>query len=91
MNAAIFTDTKEGSKPIGSQWGMGVGGCTTDVPQHQLQPGASIDLVTVLYPPVEPVNGELYVKVIFQRGTSGSDYSYNPIEIKVPLKALFKK
>ncbi|MBB6444371.1 S-layer homology domain-containing protein [Bacillus benzoevorans] len=86
LNGALFIDTKDGPTTVGSQWMTIYGGCLTYLPQYQLQPGASIELMTVFYPPTEPVNGELYVKVIFQRGTSSNDYSYSPIEIFIPLE-----
>ncbi len=76
LNAALFTDTKDDLIREPVPWHMLNGPCTDHLPQYQLQPGESIELATVLYPPAEPVNGELYAKVIFQRGTSESNSSY---------------
>ncbi|WP_191090561.1 S-layer homology domain-containing protein [Niallia endozanthoxylica] len=82
ISAGLSTESVDGSVKTGSKWRLS-GSCTPEVPQYSLQPGASIEVVEVLYPPEQPAGKNLYVKVRFQRGTSESHSTFNPIDISL--------
>ncbi|KXH81963.1 S-layer homology domain-containing protein [Sporosarcina sp. HYO08] len=85
ISAKLFIETEDGQVNIGSKWHT-VAACTQDVSEHHLKPGASIEVVEVLYPSVQTTNGNIYAKVTFQRGEIKENSTIKPIEISIPLK-----
>ncbi|WP_071393330.1 S-layer homology domain-containing protein [Bacillus tuaregi] len=84
ITAQLYKDTADGPVRVGSRW-ENRGGCTQDVPQYSLAAGKSIETVDMLYPPQQDME-HLYVKIVFNRGTSGSNSSFNPIVVSIPLQ-----
>ncbi|MBB6444482.1 S-layer homology domain-containing protein [Bacillus benzoevorans] len=84
--ADLFTDTKDGPVKIGSKWAPSGIACTLMIEHYVLQPGATIEILEVLYPPAEPVNGNIYVKAIFKREIDKSNPLIKPAEISIPLE-----
>ncbi len=65
MSARLYTSTEAGESHVGSTW-RGGSGCWDVVEEHNLQPGKSIEKLEILYPPAQPVNGPIYIKVGLQ-------------------------
>jgi hypothetical protein len=82
ISAKVYSDTKDGSVAVGSQWRTKFS-CTSNAPQYTLDRGKSIEVVNVLYPPKGPTEN-LYVKVRFNKGNTGN--SYSPLDFSIPLQ-----
>ncbi len=63
--ADLYNDTKDGPVKVGGKWTTSLM-CTLAIEYYKLQPGASIEILEVLYLPKEPVDGDIYVKAVFK-------------------------
>jgi hypothetical protein len=80
MYAYLFSDTSSGG--VGTRLNS-ANGCTLAIEEYNLEPGESIKIVEILYPPTQPKQGNIYVKVGFKRELHEN---FTPIEISVPLQ-----
>lgn len=65
MSAHLISSTEAGESLVGSTW-RGVSGCSDEVEEYSLPPGKSVEKLEILYPPTQPVNGNIYVKAGLQ-------------------------
>lgn len=82
LDAALVTETADGPVKVGGKWSTAAN-CTLAIRELTLQPGESIGIVEVLYPPAQPFDEEIYLNAVLPTGTMKDPKQ--PIEVSVPL------
>lgn len=85
ISAGLSAVAEDGSVKAGSKWRM-TGSCTPVVPLYSLQPGASIEVVEVFYPPEQTTVENLFVNIRFQKVNKENSSDYHPIDVRIPLE-----
>lgn len=84
ISAHLYSETEDGPVNVGSLWRTG-NACTMDIPQYNLDPGESIEVVHMLYPP-EQLPENVYAKIRFNKGSYAGNSTFSPIDISIPLQ-----
>ncbi|MED4531234.1 Ig-like domain-containing protein [Metabacillus fastidiosus] len=85
ISADLFTETDNGEVRTGSKW-TSPALCTLAIKKYSLKPGETAEILEVINLPNEPLNGDIYLKINFQRGFSDGKGSPSIVKIPVQLK-----
>ena len=83
LHARLHTESDTGQVKAGSNWRSSLSECTDSVEQYFLEPGETIEILEILYPPTEGLKDNAFVKVTFQKGLEGDPLT--PIEIPIAI------
>lgn len=85
MSADLFAESEAEQVKVGSKW-VTVMACPQMVNQYFLDPGESIEMLEVLYPPTRPLNHNYYIKVTFKKGIIRGNSFATSVEIPIAIQ-----
>ncbi|MGG3805223.1 Ig-like domain-containing protein [Metabacillus fastidiosus] len=85
LSADLFTETDNGEVREGSKW-KSPALCTLAIKKYSLKPGETAEIIEVINLPGEPLNGDAYLKINFQKGLPNGNHSPSIVKIPVQLK-----
>ena len=85
LSADLFTEADNGEVKAGSKW-KSPALCTLAIKKYSLKSGETTEITEVINLPSEPLNGDAYLKINFQRGLPDGNYSPSIVKIPVQLK-----
>ncbi|MGG3889884.1 Ig-like domain-containing protein [Metabacillus fastidiosus] len=85
LSADLFTETANGEVRTGSKW-TSPALCTLAIKKYSLKPEETVEIIEVINLPSEPLNGDIYLKINFQKGLPDGNYSPSIVKIPIQLK-----
>ena len=85
LHTTVYAEDDNGQVFEGSEKPNNEYSCNTEVKNYSLDPGETIEVTEVLYPPTKGLNDHVYAKVTFQKGSNAS-YPLEPIEVQIDIK-----
>ncbi|MEC2077503.1 Ig-like domain-containing protein [Metabacillus fastidiosus] len=85
LSADLFTEMSNGKIIKGVKWESSAL-CTAVLKSYSLEAGETVEIIEVIDMPSEPLNGDAYLKINFQRGIPDGNDSLSIVKISVQLK-----